>query len=922
MVARVELSFDLADRAVHAHDASLYRMLPRAVARPTSEHEVLQLIEWAKHNRSSLTFRTGGTSLSGQAVTDEILVLLGRAWETFEASDGGLSFQCGPSLRGGVANVKLARHGRRIGPDPASINAACMGGIVANNSSGMCCGTEENSYRTLVGLRLILASGHVLETHSPSCDEFLRVELPHLYQGLLSLRDRVRSSRSLCELIRRKSTIKNTMGYTLESFLEFDRPSEILAHLIVGSEGTLGFISKIFMNSVPLRPHRATSLMLFDRVEDACLLSTELRASGCSAIEFLDYNSMRAISHHQSLPSFLRDSKKDSAALLVQIQAETSNELEDALELNRLYQHHKTVSCSTGFFKEKNAQEQLWELRKGIFPAVGARRPKGTAVIIEDVAFPQENLAKGTLHLQKLLKKHEYHDAVIYGHARDGNLHFVLSQDFSLQSELERYSRFIDDMTHSVAIDFSGSLKAEHGTGRNMAPFVALEWGSEAHEIMREIKRLLDPQGVFNTGVLISNDPQVHLKNIKSIPLTDDEIDSCIECGFCEPVCPSAGLTLTPRGRIVLEREKRASKELEITGSSHELVYKQIQTCAADGMCSKACPVGINTGEWVKKKRSQTHSTFEKLTAGLAVQDASSIESLAKLTLKGLKKVGNTLGQHRLQALSRALNQSAGIPEWRADLSGSYPKKEAASGLSPDFILFRSCVTRMCGVGQPSGLYNSDNTDALLICAQRAGVSLLTVSESGFCCGQPWESKGFFNESIHKSREIFEKLYEKSDSGRLPVVIDNSPCEQSLRDFMQQPQSLEWLNGRTLKLWDPVDFAFYLAGKVEIKPIAEPVRFFSVCSVQKTGRGEKLAELASKLAPLASFPAQESCCGMAGDRGVWFPELVENARHRFQWNEANARFGFCTSRTCEAALSSEAVSFSSIFNALELASRP
>lgn len=913
-------SFDYADRVVHAHDASLYRMLPRAVARPQTELDVIQLIEWAKLNRSSLTFRAGGTSLSGQAVTNEVLVLLERSWDFFESTDDGMSFRCGPALRGSVANSKLARRQRRIGPDPASISAACMGGIVANNASGMCCGIEENSFRTLIGLRLILASGHVLETHSPECNEFLRTQLPDVYQGLLNLRDKVRSSSALCELIRRKYAIKNTMGYALESFLDFDDPSDILAHLIVGSEGTLAFISQIHMKSVPLRPFRSTSLMLFDRVEDACALTPELRAAGCSAIEFLDHNSIKAISHHSALPDFLRDPNKGNAALLAQIQASDAAELNEALEKSYAYTQHKTVSHTTGFFNDGMRQQQLWDLRKGIFPAVGARRAKGTSVIIEDIAFPQDVLSQGTAQLQYLLEKHSYHDAVIYGHARDGNLHFILAQNFSIQSEVDRYARFIDDLSQSVAIDFAGSLKAEHGTGRNMAPFIELEWGSEAYEIMREVKRILDPHGVFNAGVMINPDKKVHLKNLKVTPLTDEEIDSCIECGFCEPVCPSVGFTLSPRGRIVLEREKSLVKNSPLDNFRSEGLFQQIETCAADGLCSTACPVGINTGTWVKKQRSLLHTEFKKFAADVSASDTASVEAMTKVALRGVKRVGSVFGEQRVQAVTRLLNRTVGLPEWKPGLSGNYQGALPGPSLSMEYLVFRSCVTRACGLSA-SGEMNSQENDPLYTCALRAGITAGFVFESGQCCGQPWESKGFFDQSLNKSREVLELLYEKSDCGRIPVVIDNSPCEQSLNDFLQSSAGQDWLNGRSLNLLDPVDFALHIVDHLKIVPFTEPVLFFPPCSLRKTGRVERFMELARKVAPNAVFPDQESCCGMAGDRGAWIPQLVENAQQRFHWDKSHARLGFCSSRTCEAALSCERVKFSSIFTALEMVSR-
>jgi D-lactate dehydrogenase len=199
---------------------------------------------------------------------------------------------------------------------------------------------------------------------------------------------------------------------------------------------------------------------------------------------------------------------------------------------------------------------------------------------------------------------------------------------------------------------------------------------------------------------------------------------------------------------------------------------------------------------------------------------------------------------------------------------------------------------------------------------------MLTLSNSGLCCGQPWDSKGFVEDAVKKSREIFEMLYQKSDSGRVPVVIDNSPCEQSLREFIESPDASVWLNGRTLDLWDPVDFALYLSSKLKLKPITYPVRFFTVCSVHKSGRKNKFLELAQRLAPMASFPDQEACCGMAGDRGAWIPELIQNAKERFHWGDTHSRTGFCTSRTCEAALSTEERTFYSVFHALEQASRP
>jgi D-lactate dehydrogenase len=916
------VSFELSDRAVHAHDASLYRMMPRGVARPRNDDDVLKLIAWARENRVGLTFRTGGTSLSGQAVTDGLLVSLGRDWDSVKIENDGSLLTCGPALRGGIANAHLATFERRIGPDPASLQAACMGGIVANNASGMCCGTEENSYQTLVGLRLILASGTTIDTRDSRCDALLREKEPQIYSGLLALREKIHSSPRLVELIRRKTAGKNTMGYGLQAFLDYSRPADILAHLIVGSEGTLAFISEITLRTVPLRPHRASALFSFRNLDEACELAPELREAGCNAIELFDHASVQALLGHPELPHFLRELPQQGACLLLQLQCNTADELSEKLTLQKKFLDHKYVQHRTDYFSEQRQQNKLWDLRKGIFPAVGARRPKGTSVIIEDVAFALPKLAQGTRDLRVLLDSHGYSDAVIYGHARDGNLHFVLAQDFSRGSEILRYERFITDMVECVAVKHDGALKAEHGTGRNMAPFVEKEWGTEAYQVMRELKRLLDPEGIFNPGVLLSSDPKSHLAHLKTMPLVDDEIDACIECGFCEPVCPSQGLTLSPRGRIVMARENVREIHANNFSFSEDSNYQLLQTCAADGLCAHACPVGINTGEWVKKVRSQTTTTAQRRGAEWLAKESSLVEKIASAPLAIAKMSRAVLGQSAVESLSALLNRGIGTPVWSAALDGVKPDSllQETDGQA-DVVIFRSCVTRSCGTTQTVGTATT-GADSLLLCSQRAGVRIKQVSEAGQCCGQPWSSKGYKEPSLMKLSALIDLLFTASEGGKIPIVIDNSPCFAALFEDSKELADNSLASFQSLTLWDPVDYALFLAQKMAIKPLAETLQFFPVCSVRKTGKGSAFEALARKICAQPVFPKQEACCGMAGDRGLWFPELTRNAVERFHWGPTQAQAGVCSSRTCEVALSQSGIPYRSLFDALEQATRP
>ena len=917
------LSYDFADRVVHAHDASLYRMLPTVVARPKSETDIIDLISWARMRRTGLTFRAGGTSLSGQAVTHGALVLLGREWNGMRIEHGGELLTCGPAVRGGVVNSALAKFNRRIGPDPASIQAACLGGIVANNASGMCCGVEENSYQTLQGLKLILASGLVVDTRESHCDELLREKAPTIYSGLLSLREKVLHSPRLVELIRRKSSGKNTTGYGLQAFLDYSRVSEILAHLMVGSEGTLGFISEITLRTVPLRPHRASALLAFGTMDDACELTPELRSAGCSAIELLDFASIQTLLEKRGVPSFLSDLKQDSACLLVQIQKEDVHDLSRAIESNHKLSAHSSVIFKTDFFSDKHQQDLLWNLRKGIFPAVGARRKSGTSVIIEDVAFPLERLAAGTRDLRKLLNFHLYNDAVIYGHARDGNLHFVLAQDFSSASEIKRYERFIDEMVERVAVVHGGALKAEHGTGRNMAPFVEKEWGEEAYALMWELKRILDPENVFNPGVILNSNKLIHLENLKEIPHVAEGINTCIECGFCEPVCPSQGLTLSPRGRIVLERERVINSSdkhfIDISDVKHAL----IETCAADGLCARACPVGINTGEWVKQMRLQNASTFQRSLASWTAENTALAESFVTHALSTARIIPKGVGSNLLSKLSRTLNLALGTPVWKEDIIGrKISRASLVENTKPlDVLIFRSCVTRACGESSAQ-IGVSESHDALIVCSQRANVGFKIIGEPGQCCGQPWSSKGFKQPAGNKLGALIEFLFAESKSGVHPIVIDNSPCAST---FVEDVRTLDddlKLKLQKLQIWDPLDYARFLVQKLRLKPWPEPTNFFPVCSLRKAGKTADFIDLAELLCERPIFPNQEACCGMAGDRGLWHPTLTENAVARLDWNNDSARQGYCSSRTCAVALSQPGVPYGSLFDALEKATRP
>src|ERR1700722_19479170 len=542
------------DRVTYGSDAGFYYLVPKAVVHPVSEEEIKALFGFLRQHGIPLVFRGGGTSLSGQSVTDGILVDLSRHWGLVEPVAEGRIVRVGPGVTGAMVNARLKPFRRKIGPDPSSISAAMMGGILSNNSSGMCCGVANNAYHTLKDIRFILPGGEQFDTAVAADYGRFPEQCPAIADELTSLRTAILADAELREKIRRKYRTKNTVGYSLNAFLDYEHPLDILAHLLIGAEGTLAFIALASLQTIPQLPFRSTGLLYFQDLHAACGAIPALVDAGAEAVELMDRASLRAVEAIPGMPAPLKDLRPSAAALLVEFQGEQEEGLGGRLAQFLAAAAFLSMLYPPVFTANAAEQELLWKVRKGLFPSVGAVRKSGTTVILEDIAFPVDRLGNALTDLRALFVECGYDDAIIFGHAKDGNIHFVITQSFGMDTDIDRYARFIDRLVPLVIDKYGGALKAEHGTGRNMAPFVETEWGTAAYGVMERLKAVVDPMNLLNPGVIISPDDRIHLKDLKQMPEVELEVDKCIECGYCEPVCPSRDLTMTPRRRIVARR--------------------------------------------------------------------------------------------------------------------------------------------------------------------------------------------------------------------------------------------------------------------------------------------------------------------------------------------------------------------------------
>lgn len=882
-------------------DASFYRLIPKLVVRVESEAEVIALLKLAHAENVPVTFRAAGTSLSGQAISDSVLIVLGDNWNGREIRNGGEQIRLQPGVIGANANAVLAPFQRKIGPDPASINAAKIGGIVANNSSGMCCGTAQNTYKTLAGLRVVLADGTVVDSEDAASVAAFRRSHAALLEQLAELGRETRTNTELAAKIRHKYRLKNTTGFSLNALVDYDEPVDILNHLMVGSEGTLGFISAVTYDTVPDHPHKASALVVFPDVETCCLAVPVLKQQPVSAVELLDRRSLRSVEHKAGMPEWVKELSPTACALLIESRAASQSLLHEQINLIMTSIAHFPVEKQVDFSEDPVIYNQLWKIRKDTFPAVGAVRQTGTTVIIEDVTFPVERLAEGVNRLIELLDKHRYDEAILFGHALEGNLHFVFTQGFDDPAQVARYEAFMGEVAQLVAVEFGGALKAEHGTGRNMAPFVELEWGSEAYALMWKIKRLLDPSGILNPDVVLSEDPDIHLKNLKPMPAADEIVDKCIECGFCEPVCPSNGLTLTPRQRIVIWRDIQARKRAGVDTTEIERLYHYhgVETCAATGLCAQRCPVGINTGDLVRKLRGREASKTG--TANWLADHFSTAVQGTRFMLHAANGAHIILGTKRLAKLSATMtNASKGrVPQWTPatpqPLQRLHLPKPAVQDERPRVVYLAACVSRAMGPAARDQEQEPllDKTRSLL---EKAGYRVIFPEQlNDLCCGQPFASKGYAEQGERKRQEMLDALLKASRGGLDPIYCDTSPCTLRL---------VQGLTDQRLDMYDPVRFIrTHLLDKLDFVPQDKPIAVHVTCSTQHLGEAQALIDIARRCANEVVIPEGIHCCGFAGDKGFTTPELNEHALRSLKNAVQICEEGISTSRTCEIGLS-------------------
>ena len=950
-------------------DAGFYRLVPKIVIRSSNEKEVSRILRAASKYDVPVTFRAAGTSLSGQSISDSVLVVAGKNWERYKVSEDGERITLEPGIIGSRVNAILKPYGRKFGPDPASIGSCMVGGIVMNNASGMSCGTHANSDRELESVRMVFADGSVLDTGDKASREAFRASHPDFIKGIEELRDEILADKELSDRIRYKYSIKNVTGLNIFPFVRFQDPFDIMAHLLVGSEGTLAFMSQVTMKTLPLPAKEASAMVYFGTIREAAeavvALRKDIDPAALDAAELLDKRSLASVDD----PMLKDYPDKDLTALLLRVTGAGQEDLE--ANVNRLTDVLRGFSALKGadgdafiFSSDPAVAGKYWAIRSGIFPSVGGMRREGTTCLIEDIAFHIEDLPDATEDLSALLDRHGYDDSCIYGHALEGNFHFIINQSFDSEAEVRRYEAMIRDVAEMVVGKYDGSLKAEHGTGRNMAPFVKYEWGEKAFGVMRRVKELFDPHGLLNPGVIFNDDPECFLKNFKALPVlkpwADDskavepelaeiykKLNKCIECGFCEVNCLSCGFTLSSRTRIATQREITALRELPDPTASEqtrlrtlekEYSYTGEQTCAGDGLCSTSCPMGINVADLTHQLRrvnmpegSFGHG-FWNFVAGHYAGVKSGLRGALRMATAG----ETVLGDLAMSGLCRWLHNAIRIPLWTPATPKAYNIPKSLRALVSSAAVGHDGASTVYAATEPARLGSlSKRPDSQTSEAVTGMPTVCKVVYFPSCINQMMGlpkhhhavDKPLVEEMVSLlGKAGYEVIFPENmsslccgtiwESKGMPEIADRKTAEleEALWQASEQGRypvlcdqspCLHRMKHKIkkMRLYEPAEFILgFLADRLDFHQTDTPVAIHLTCSMRLMHKTGKMLELARMCSTNVLVPEGVGCCGFAGDKGMTHPELNKYALRKLKDQVKGIPVGYSNSRTCEIGL--------------------
>ncbi|MCR5424795.1 MAG: FAD-binding protein [Bacteroidales bacterium] len=596
---------DILHRIAYATDASIYRELPLGVAYPENEDDIIELIDEARRRHTHLIPRAGGTSIAGQVVGNGIVVDISRHLNyIIEINAQERWVWVEPGVVRDELNKALEPHGLFFSPETSTSNRCCIGGMVGNNS----CGTHSLVYGStrhhVLALKGILSDGTSFDTSHPDPDNTL---LNKIITQLKGWADDPQVRKLIADNFPDPTLRRRSCGYAIDEAIDGDIN---LCKLLCGSEGTLAFITAIQLSLDPLPPKQKMVLCAHcHSLPDSYHANLIALKHNPVAVELMDGKILEICRNNHSQQSNQFFIKGEPEALLIAEFNGTGMEQQaDALEkdlLNSGLAYH----CSRVYNNDIN---RVWALRKaglGVLTGVkGDRKPIG---VIEDTVVSPDRLPEYLDEFEQMMQRHGL-SCVYYGHISTGELHLRPILDVKQPRDRQLFRKVAEE-TSLLVRKYRGSLSGEHGDGRLRGEFIPIVYGQEVYDLMRQVKRCWDPDGVFNMHKIVDTPPMdesLRYDVNQQYVCTDNElmcsIEQCNGAGDCRKsniiggtMCPTFKLThdelLSTRARANVLREVLTRDLPDDVGTSEAKdLEKMLYSCLACKGCHGECPSNVD----------------------------------------------------------------------------------------------------------------------------------------------------------------------------------------------------------------------------------------------------------------------------------------------------------------------------------------
>ncbi len=879
-----EASFSPASRALYSTAACMYKILPEGVVYPQTTADVQAVLSYAREHGLSVTARGAGSSLAGQAVNKGIIIDFSRFMNGILGYDPKTeTVRVQPGVIYGDLNRRLKTYNRYFPPDPSSGEYCTIGGMVANNAAGAHSLQNGSTVDYIESLEIVLHSGKILRTKirqesSDSFQTFLEQDTEH--SRLASQIHQILNHKK--ETIERftPNVRKNASGYRLEKVLQ--NGSFNLGKLFCGSEGTLGIITEITLRLKTPPRYKNLTVINFDRLQDAAAAIESILKLNPSAVEMMEKKAMELVRRfrkdlHDFYPANIE------SQLYVEFSGDSEEKIEaQSAELIRFIQTGFSDGAACTKTSDSREQAELWKIRKASFPLVyQQKRPEKVPAFIEDYVVQPKDIGRFISFLYRLYEKYDT-EAIILGHAGNGNFHTRPYINFSKSSDLQKMHKISEEVTAEV-LKMGGSISGEHGDGRVRAHLLR-EQAGPLYAVYEQVKHLFDPQGILNPEVKISRknqltenlrfDPAYKRIEEKTLLHFDDddyyyEIEKCHGCSACHQsnyttaMCPVFQITgeelASPRGKADILQNLIAG-DLSADFSTEKDYKKMLDYCIYCEECFVECPSHVDVGRLLLEHKARYRSEHSAGITQLVLEHSeimSKVQSWAAplanplMQLKPVRVLmEKTMGIDRRRPLPKA------EPVWRFR---SNNKAERVEDPIDKVVLFHDLYAR----------YNNSRLTALALKVLKSldvqveSVPLGSAAMPAVVYGNLALARTTINKSVSVLADYVDKGFTilSTEPTAVLALSKEWPDVLATQEVKKVAANIREFFDYVLQLISDYKIIF------NFKTVKQTFGYHAPCHLKALQIGRPGVELLRRIPGVTINEIDRGCCGIAGTYG-------------------------------------------------------